>query len=47
MLTALGVRMAAGESLQAVLDAVAATHLGLDADACDALAAAEHAGDRR
>lgn len=43
----IGVRMARGESVQAELDSVAAGHLGLDADACDALAAAEHAGDRR
>ena len=47
MLTAIGVRMAAGEPLQGELDALVATHLGLGADACDALAAAEHAGDRR
>ena len=46
-LTAIGVRMAAGESLQAELDAVTAKHLALNADACDALAAAEHARDRR
>ena len=43
----IGVRMARGESVQAELDAVSAGHLGLDPDACDALAAAEHAGDRR
>jgi hypothetical protein len=46
-LTTIGVRMAAGESLQSELDDLTAGHLGLDADACNALAAAEHAGDRR
>jgi hypothetical protein len=46
-LAAIGVRMAAGESAQPELDAAAARLLGLDAEACDALAASEHPRDRR